>query len=121
LPKWLHLLAVLVGGLIVAFMVVFVVLAVSYKTYYMPSAANEPTLNPGDRILVRKGHGHLHRGDIIVFKSVAPCQGTAPDQIKRIVAVAGDRVSSDAGRLLVNGQPVSEPYLARNTITFRVT
>jgi signal peptidase I len=121
LPKWLLLLAVLVGGVIVAFMVVFVVLAVSYKTYYIPSAANEPILNPGDRIVVRKGEGHLHRGVIIVFKSVAPCQGTAPDQIKRIVAVAGDRVSSDADRLLVNGQPVSEPYLARNTITFRVT
>jgi signal peptidase I len=114
MPQWLIALLVLAAALLIVLIAVVAVAARSYKTFYIPSAANEPTLRPGDRIVVRKGHGGLHRGDVIVYKATAPCSET-PDQIKRVVAIAGDRVSSSSGKLFVNGQPASESYLARGT------
>jgi signal peptidase I len=41
-------------------------------------------------------------------------------RVHRIVAVAGDRVSSPDGKLLVNGQPASESYLPRGSTTYNV-
>jgi signal peptidase I len=57
---------------------------------------------------------------MIVYKATAPC-AEVRFQIKRVVAVAGDRVSSSSGKLLLDGQPASEPYLARDTTTVNVT
>jgi signal peptidase I len=38
--------------------------------------------------------------------------------IKRVIARPGDYVYVKDGRVLVNGQPLPEPYLARGTMTF---
>jgi signal peptidase I len=117
-------LAVLVvaGAIGVAIVAAVIAAAVSFKAYYIPSASNLPTLKPGDRVLVRKGHSHLHRGDVIVFRPPPACQGSGiKAEIKRIVAVAGERVSGDGKRLVVDGKPATERYLARDTTTSNVT
>lgn len=105
----LVVLAVLVGVLAIA----VAALGPDYEGFFVPSAANEPTLNVGDHVLMHKGHSGLHRGDLIVF--TAP----AVDRIviMRVVGVAGDHLSDRDGKLFVNGAPVTENYLAKGTVT----
>jgi signal peptidase I len=72
-----------------------------------------PTLEVGDRVFVNKFVYHFRepeRGDIVVFRSV---EGGQEELVKRVVAVSGDEVTVEDGRLLVNGEPQSEPYLNR--------
>lgn len=83
--------------------------------YYVPSGSMEPTLVPGDRVVVDKlAYGlrvpftQIHitegesvtRGEIVIFDS--PRDGTR--LIKRIVAIGGDEVVVRDGRLLINGR-----------------
>ncbi|NLG67022.1 MAG: signal peptidase I [Actinobacteria bacterium] len=80
------------------------------KPFGIPSESMEPTLLKGDRVLVNRlayRFGEPQRGDIVVFR---PPMGNE-DYIKRIVAVGGDTVAVHDGRLYVNGEPQSEPYI----------
>lgn len=85
--------------------------------YQVPSGSMEPTLMPGDRVVVdMRAYGVrlpftnkelLHtgepqRGDVAVFNS--PLDGTR--LIKRVAAVGGDRVTLRDGHLSINGQPL---------------
>jgi len=88
--------------------------------YVVPSGSMEPTLLPGDRVLVDKTayglrlpftlyvlgeHRAPDRGDVAVFDS--PRDGTR--LIKRVVALPGDRIALRAGYLTVNGESLSNP------------
>jgi signal peptidase I len=67
----------------------------------------DPTLREQDRVLVLK-LVEARRGELVVFKNpLDPAQNV----IKRVVAVAGDRVAIREGRLYVNGLEIGEPYL----------
>ncbi|WP_305805028.1 signal peptidase I [Stenotrophomonas sp. YIM B06876] len=85
--------------------------------YQVPSGSMQPTLMPGDRVVVDMrayglrlpftatqllAAGRPQRGDVVVFNS--PADGTR--LIKRVAAVAGDRVRLQAGHLSINGQPL---------------
>jgi signal peptidase I len=100
--------------LLIAFALVFgVVRPFVLEAFYIPSESMVPTLEVGDRVFVNKFIYHFRepeRGDIVVFRSV---EGDEEDLIKRVVAVSGDEVAVEDGRLLVNGEPQSEPYLNR--------
>ena len=87
--------------------------------YYVPSGSMQPTLQPGDRVAVDMSAYGLRvpftrhvlvaraqpaRGDVVVFDS--PVDGTR--LIKRVVAVAGDRVELHDGRLSINGAPMAD-------------
>jgi signal peptidase I len=106
--------------LAVAIVVAVVVRAFVLQTFFIPSESMEHTLNINDRVLVNKLVYHFrdpHRGEIVVFKAPMDWR-TDPseeDFIKRVIGVAGDRVScDDKNRLAVNGQPLDEPYLYRD-------
>jgi len=87
--------------------------------YYVPSGSMEYTLLPGDRVVVDKtaygfrfplttidlfGARTPDRGDVAVFDS--PVDGRR--LIKRIVAVGGDVVRLEAGRLSINGMALGD-------------
>jgi signal peptidase I len=61
-PSWL----VLVG---VALLVMLVVRGLLVQSFYVPSGSMEPTIEPGDRILVNKlvSGDEVQRGDVVVF------------------------------------------------------
>lgn len=80
------------------------------QPFYIPSQSMEPTLKPGDRVLVAKfvyRFTEPSRGEVIVF--VAP-NGDGRDFIKRIVAVEGDVVQVKDGELFVNGKLADGKY-----------
>ena len=86
--------------------------------YVVPSGSMEPTLVPGDRVFVDKRAYGLRfpftrwqlvdgepvtRGDVVIFDS--PTSGKR--LIKRIVAVGGDSVRIEDGRLSINGKSMA--------------
>jgi signal peptidase I len=87
--------------------------AYAVQSFYVPSASMSPTLLPGDRIVVDKLAGPVHRGDIVVFHRVAADRGGPPVLVKRVVGVPGDVISGTASQVLIDGKPVAEPWLPR--------
>lgn len=97
----------------VLFLGAFVLAAFLYQPYLVPSDSMAPTIGQGDRVLAHRiGGDEVRRGDVVVFREESLLADGL--MIKRVVAVGGDTVACcDAeGRLLVNGEPVAEPYLA---------
>ena len=101
--------SVLIGALVLA----MIVRTFLFQAFYIPSPSMEPTLWSGDRILVNKLSYQLHdvnRGDLVVFRSSSG--GTSGDDlIKRVIALPGERVTAEGGRLLIGGGLLIEPYL----------
>jgi signal peptidase I len=108
-------LASLLRTVIVALFVLTFVL----QPLLIPSESMERTLLVGDFLLFNKQvyapsgwlgrlllpHREVQRGDIVVFHHPNP-----PLLIKRVVGLPGDRLRIEQGRVLVNGQPLAEPY-----------
>ncbi len=133
--------------------VALIVLArgIFFETFTVPSGSMEPTLSPGDRIVVWKFGDHpVQRGEVIVFngtdafdlsddrsgnavigvlRSVGDAVGFRTgevDFVKRVIGLPGDTVSvDDKGVLRVDGTVVREPYLPRgmkaSKVPFHVT
>ncbi|MDQ7094793.1 signal peptidase I [Desulfosporosinus sp. PR] len=80
----------------------------------IPTPSMSPTILINDRILVDKLYfkfSGIHRGDIIVFnppKNLA--NPTGDPWIKRVIGLPGDTVQIEDGKVLVNGQALSESY-----------
>jgi signal peptidase I len=107
------------------------------KPYQIPSESMEPTLDPGERVLVNRleyRFGDPDIGDVVVFhppegaengrrcgverEADQPCpQPTAEKAdtnfIKRIVAGPGDRLAVEDGHPVVNGVRAEEDFIRR--------
>jgi len=106
----------LVGWVVfLAVIVVFstAVRAFALQTYYVPTPSMTPTLMPGDRIIVDKLSGTIHRGDIVVFHDVPADRGGPPTLVKRVIGLPGERISSRGDTVLIDGRPIGEPWLPR--------
>jgi signal peptidase I len=79
------------------------------RIYTIPSASMEPTLQVGDHIVVTPCE-RPQVGDVIVFR--AP-RGGDELLVKRVIATPGDLVEARAGRVVVSGHTVGEPYVAK--------
>jgi signal peptidase I len=104
-------------------LLVFVSVALSARAsladhYVVPTGSMIPTVHEGDRVFVSKAAYGLRlplsstwlfrwtgpaRGDVVVLES--PTDGTV--LLKRIVARAGDEVSVQDGKLILNGKEVA--------------
>ncbi len=102
---------ILLGAVAVA----FVIKTFLFQAFYIPSVSMDPTLKVRDRVIVNKlsyDFHDVHRGDIIVFKSPPGEESsTVKDLIKRVVALPGETVEARDGHVLIDGQPLNEPYL----------
>jgi signal peptidase I len=118
---------------LIAFGLAIVLKTFLVQAFYIPSGSMEPTLKPGDRVLVMKAFDTPQRGDIVVFEDPKP--GKQPDRglvggflhwlseglgfarpadedfIKRVIGLPGETVELRNGTLLVDGLEVDEPYL----------
>jgi signal peptidase I len=91
---------------ICVFLIVYVV-----QAFKVQGSSMAPELEDGERILVNKFLYRVHsidRGDVVVFWFPED-----PDVsfIKRVAALPGDRIEIVSGRVLVNGEPLNEPYI----------
>lgn len=108
--SFIELVVILASAIVVAYLLqAFVV-----KPFQIPSESMQPTLEPGDRVLVNRlaysFGGSPERGDLIVFKSPSDPE---TDYIKRVIAVGGETVEVKRGSVIINGDPLVEDYLER--------
>lgn len=110
-PLWLEC------GLLfaIAFASTFCLRALVIEARYVPSGSMKPTFEENDRLLVEKLSRPWapQRGEVVVFRPPARAVEAAGPLIKRVVAIGGDRVAIEGGKLLVNGQALNEPYAER--------
>ncbi len=130
------------GLVLLALVLAFVVKALFVQAFYIPSGSMEPTLLPGDRVLVNKIPYYLHdpaRGDVVVFEDphardreegwlgrvlhwftegLGLTRPAHEDFVKRVIGLPGDVVEGKRGRVYVNGRPLPEPYLTGRTRPF---
>jgi signal peptidase I len=108
---------VVLGALAIA----VVIQLTSLQAFRIPSESMLPLLQKGDRVLVNKWSYRVHdvnRGDVVVFtRPPALLDTSVDDLIKRVVGLPGDSVTIDGGHVLINGQVLSEPYIARGAST----
>jgi signal peptidase I len=86
------------------------------EAYVIPTGSMEPTIEPGDRVLVDKISYDLHAvhvGDIVVFhKPPADLQPGIDVLIKRVIGLPGETLRSGPhGEILVDGRPLAQPWL----------
>lgn len=91
---------------------VFIVLFL-YQPVRVEGTSMLPRLEDRDRLFINKFVYHfesIQRGDVVVFLHPSPLD---PDRsyIKRVIAIPGDRLLIDHGRVYVNGNLVREPYV----------
>src|SRR5271169_2130754 len=107
----------LLGTVVIAiFVITFIV-----QAFQIPSESMENTLLIGDYLLVNKlcyggprlgddlmPYQKIQRGDVIVFHyPVDPQQHF----VKRVIGLPGDRLRMVNKKVLINGQPLYEPYV----------
>lgn len=110
-PRRVLLAAVLVAALTAGLLIHTFVL----RPLEVSSTSMEPTLCPGDRVVVnlwRPDLGDLTRGDLVALR---PGQSEIP-VVKRVVGLPGDRVEIRDARLFVNHRLVHEPYVDHKSI-----
>jgi len=71
-----------------------------------------PHVQPGELVLINTlayRFGPIRRGDVV---ALTHDEATAQTFLKRVVALPGERVRIDRGRLFVDDRPVAEPYVS---------
>src|ERR1700704_2138888 len=89
-----------------AFIIVFI-----YQPVKVEGTSMMPSLEDQERIFVNKFVYRLEpieRGDVVVFRYP---RDPSKSYIKRVIAVAGDRLRIDGGQVYVNGEALDEPYV----------
>ena len=110
--------AIEVGVLLLALALVFLIRLAWLEIAIVTSGSMEPTLRVDDRLLVDHRAnlaGTWARGDIVVFEAPPKWSGAGEALIKRVVALPGQTVAMQAGKVLVDGAPLSEPYASAAT------
>ena len=110
-PKVLRTLTAWARDLAVSLIVSAFIIIFLYQPVKVEGTSMLPGLTDQERIFINKFVYHLEpisRGYIIVFRYP---RDTAKSYIKRVIAVAGDRVKIEDGRVYVNGRRLREPYV----------
>ena len=102
----------LLHDLAIAALFCFVLIAFVAQAFRVQGTSMQPLLADGERIIVNKFVYRFHpieRGDVVVFWYPREPQISF---IKRVVGLPGDVVELRRGAVFVNGQRLSESYLA---------
>lgn len=102
--SWLRDLVVSVA--VSAFIIIFL-----YQPVRVEGTSMLPRLEDQDRLFINKiayRMGDIHQGDVVVFEYP---RDHSKSYIKRVIALPGDRLRVDHGRVYVNGKRLVEPYV----------
>ncbi|MCU1490896.1 MAG: signal peptidase [Acidimicrobiaceae bacterium] len=92
----------------------------AFAVFFVPSGSMEPTLQPGDRIVVDKllfDYHHPSEGAVVVFHRPAAdtpgicAGGDPPFLVKRVIGLPGETIASVGDRIEVDGHLLKERYL----------
>ncbi|MGE5138260.1 MAG: signal peptidase I [Rudaea sp.] len=96
----------LVSLLVSSFIIVFL-----YQPVKVEGTSMLPGLDDQERIFINKfvyNFEPVERGDVVVFRYP---RDPSKSYIKRVIAVPGDRIRIDDGRVYLNGRRLREPYV----------
>jgi signal peptidase I len=97
------MLSVLIAMLIILFL---------YRPVKVEGTSMMPSLYDQERLFINqfsyKFGGDIHRGDTVVFWFPGD---TSKSYIKRVIGIPGDQVAIKNGTVILNGHPLSEPYV----------
>ena len=125
-PSALRQIVEFILTLAVAFLVAQAVRTWVIQPFVVPTGSMLPTIQLSDQVLANKFIYRFtdpQRGDIVVLDDP---DGKVTTLIKRVIAVGGQTIDLQNGRVVVNGQALTEPYshglpsipLRGSTITF---
>lgn len=108
--------------LLIALVLALIIRSEVAEARKVPTPSMVPTVLPGDRLLAEKIIYRFtgpKRGDIVVFTPpfapdkgyVEEFLGMQEDYLKRVIALPGETVEVRHGKVLIDGQPLEEPYL----------
>ncbi|GGH13338.1 signal peptidase I [Silvibacterium dinghuense] len=89
----------------------FLIITFLYQPVRVEGTSMQPELRDQDRLFINKfayRFESISRGDVVVFHYPRDPQKS---YIKRVIALPGDSLRIDDGRVFVNGNRVSEPYV----------
>ncbi len=102
--NWLRDLAISVAAS--AFIIIWI-----YQPVRVEGTSMQPRLHDNDRLFINKfvySFEKIGRGDVVVFHYPGD---PAKSYIKRVIALPGDDLRIEDGRVYVNRQRVAEPYV----------
>jgi signal peptidase I len=91
--------------------IIFFLIQTVVRNFRVVGTSMEPNLHNSQYLIVDKISYRLgtpQRGDVIVFE---PPNRPGEDYVKRIIAQPGELVEIRNGQVLVNNQPLDEPYV----------
>jgi signal peptidase I len=112
-----------IQAIVLALSIFIIVYLFLFQPHQVKGNSMYPNFHNGEFLLTSKISyrvGSPQRGDVIVFKAPPsePCAEIECEYIKRLIAMPGDRVMVQGGKILVNGQPLNESdYLSLEVIT----
>jgi signal peptidase I len=102
-----------VRDLLISVAASFMIITFLYQPVRVEGTSMQPELRDQDRLFINKFAYHfesISRGDVVVFHYP---RDPSKSYIKRIIALPGDTLSIDGGRVYVNGKRIEEPYVPR--------
>jgi signal peptidase I len=124
----------MIKSILTALLIALCIRTVLFQPFTIPSGSMEPTVLPGDYVIIEKFaygysrfslplgpplfHGRIferapHRGDIVVFKLP---RDNHTDYIKRLIGLPGDRIEVEDGVVYVNGRPIAHQPAGQSVI-----
>ncbi len=83
------------------------------QVYAISGSSMEPTLHDGERVVIDKlgpTFSDLESGEIVIFTSPLD---PSKNLVKRVIGVAGDKISLRGDRVFLNEKPLPEAYALR--------
>jgi signal peptidase I len=91
----------------------FLIIMFLYQPVRVEGTSMQPELRDQDRLFINKFVYHfenISRGDVVVFHYP---RDPSKSYIKRVIALPGDTLDIDEGRVYVDGKRIEEPYVPR--------
>jgi len=90
-----------------------------YQPVKVEGTSMLPRLEDQDRLFINKfvyRFEKIERGDVVVFYYP---RDPEKSYIKRVIALPGDQLQINHGQVIVNGQPIAEPYVPHRFVDGR--
>jgi signal peptidase I len=125
---------------VLAIVIALLVKSFVAQAFFIPSESMTPQLEVGDRVVVSRTSYRLHapnRGDVVVFprpdveidrpgfprvivtetlEATGLARPSDDQLIKRVIGLPGERVEGRDGQLLIDDEPLVEPYLPTDLV-----